>query len=101
MDYTEVIYLVSKSYADDSIGNKIPTTTKTMIQAKKNNVSTKEFYSAVSVGITPQFEFQIRKSNYNGADLIEYNNVTYHLIRTIDKSITDMVLVIGKKAGSK
>lgn len=101
MEYTEVIYLITKAYTQDAVGNQIPTNTETKIYAKKNNVTTKEFYNALQVGITPTYEFQIRKSNYAGQSDIKYNDIEYHVIRTIEKSVTDIVLVVEKKTGNK
>lgn len=101
MEYTEIIYLLSKVYSQDTVGNQTFVIVEKMVYAKKNNVSTKEFYSAVEVGITPTYEFQIRKTNYSGQDEIKFNNIKYHVIRTIDKSITDIVLVVEKKTGNK
>lgn len=102
MEYTEVIYLLTQTYTTDSIGNKIPGVPESKkVYAKQNNVSTKEFYNAVEVGITPSCEMQIRKSNYSGQVYVNYNNVTYHVIRTIKKGITDIVLVLEIKVGNK
>lgn len=99
MRFTENIKLISKSFSQDDVGNVTATETERDILAKLNNVSVKEFYSAVEVGITPSMEFLIRSSNYQGEDEIIYGGLHYHVIRTIRKSITDMVLVVEKKAG--
>lgn len=99
MRFTEAIKLISKTFSQDDVGNVTMVETEREILAKLNNVSVKEFYSAVEVGITPSMEFLIRSSNYQGEDEIVYDGIHYHIIRTIRKDIKDMVLVVEKKVG--
>lgn len=97
--YTEQISLVGRTYSQDAVGNVTATETERIVLAKLNNVSIKEFYSGIEAGITPTYEFQLRKSNYNGEVEIKYKNNVYHLIRVIEKTRMDIVLVVEKKAG--
>lgn len=99
MAYTEVIYLISKVYSQDDVGNVTSTDTEKKTYAILKNVTTKEFYTAVESGITPTYEFQIRSTNYAGEEEIKYNGSYYHVIRAIRKSVLDIVLVVEKKAG--
>lgn len=100
MEYTEVIFLLTKEYDKDEIGNITSKPIEEKSFAKLNSVGTREFYNAMSVGLKPQFEFQIRKTNYKGQTELRYNDVTYTVIRSIHKSQTDVVLVVSKKEGS-
>lgn len=99
MEYTQDLTLVKLTPTFDEVGNTIFTETTTDVLAKKNIVGTKEFYSAVSVGITPTAELQIRLSNYNGEQEVIYKGIRYSVIRTIPKGKFDLVLVIGVKQG--
>jgi len=101
MPYQEIIYLVSKTEAQDNIGNDVVASqTLTKCYAKPQSIRTNEFYSAVEVGLTPSMEFVIKRLNYNGEDEIEWNNDRYAIIRTIDpKNKFDIVLVCAKKIG--
>lgn len=99
MNYTEELTLIKLTPTLDAIGNTIYTETRTEVLAKKNYVGSKEFYSAVAVGITPTAELQIRLSNYNGEEEVEYKGIRYSVIRTIPKQKFDLVLVIGEKQG--
>lgn len=101
MDYTLVIYLISTIESQDSMGNIIETKQETKTLAKWNNVSSKEFYAAQSVGITPQAELQIKASNYNGEKLVRLDGKVYSVIRTMQKfkKREDIVLVLGEKTG--
>lgn len=99
MEYTEELTLIKLTVTQDEIGNQTATETRTEILAKPNVVGTREFYSAMEVGIKPTAELQIRKLNYSGEEEVEYNGVRYSVIRTIPKGKFDLVLVIGQKQG--
>lgn len=101
MEYSEIIYLVSKVKGEDAIGNTITSSeTLTKSYAKKQSVKTNEFYNAVEIGMTPSCEFVIKRLNYNGEEELEFNNERYSIIRTIDpKNKFDIVLVCAKKIG--
>lgn len=101
MEYSEIIYLVSKVKGEDEIGNTITSSeTLTKSYAKKQNVKTNEFYNAVEIGMTPSCEFVIKRLNYNGEEELVFNNERYSIIRAIDpKNKFDIVLVCAKKIG--
>ena len=101
MEYTEIIYLVSKIQEEDEIGN-IQTSSFQLTKryAKKQSVRTNEFYSAVETGLTPSVEFVMKRLDYDGQDELNWNGKRYSIIRTIDpKNKFDIVLVCGRKIG--
>ena len=101
MEYTEIIYLISKIKGEDDIGNITSSSeTSKKCYAKKQSIRSNEFYNAIELGITPSIEFVIKKMNYNNEEEIEWNNDRYSVIRTIDpKNKFDIVLVCSKKIG--
>lgn len=101
MEYTEIIYLVSKVLEEDEIGNvKTSSFTLTKRYAKKQSVRTNEYYSAVESGLTPSVEFVMKRLDYDGQMELDYNNKRYMVIRTIDpKNKYDIVLVCARKMG--
>lgn len=101
MEYSEIIYLIGETIAEDEIGNQISTSSQPIKSyAKKQSVRTNEFYNATMNGLTPSCEFVIKRLNYSGEMLVEYNNELYEVIRTIDpKNKYDIVLVCSKKIG--
>lgn len=101
MEYSEIIYLVSKTLEEDDIGN-ITTSSFTLTKryAKKQSVRTNEYYSAVESGLTPSVEFVMKRLDYDGQMELDYNNKRYMVIRTIDpKNKFDIVLVCARKIG--
>ena len=101
MEYSEIVYLISKTIGEDEIGNITSSlSAEKKIYAKKQSVRTNEFYNATMTGLTPSVEFVIKRLNYNGEDELVWNNTTYEVIRTIDqKNKYDIVLVCSKKIG--
>lgn len=101
MEYTEIIYLISKVKGEDDIGNITSSSeTSKKCYAKKQSIRTNEFYNAIGVGITPSVELVIKKLNYNSEEEIEWNGDRYSIIRTVGpKNKFDIVLVCSKKIG--
>lgn len=100
MEYTKEITLVKITYSKDSIGQVIKTETTRDVMAKEDYVGTKEFYSAMSVGLKPTAEFLIRKIDYENETELIYQNIRYKIIRTLTKGKFDLVLVVGIKDGT-
>lgn len=101
MEYSEIIYLLTESITEDSIGNQLPSVSSSKkCYAKAQSVRTNEFYNATEVGLTPSMEFVIKKLNYSGEEKIRWNNVIYDVIRVVEpKNKFDIVLVCSKKIG--
>ena len=101
MEYSEIIYLLKEEIREDEIGNMASSfTTSTKCYAKKQSVKTSEFYNAIEVGMNPSCEFVIKRLNYSGQELLEWNEDIYSIIRTIDsKNKFDIVLVCERKIG--
>ena len=101
MEYSEIIYLVSKTLEEDDIGNITTSSFQlTKRYAKKQSVRTNEYYSAVESGLTPSVEFVMKRLDYDGQMELEYNHKRYMVIRTIDpKNKYDIVLVCARKIG--
>ena len=101
MRYSEIIYLLTESIGEDSIGNNVSSLTSSKkCYAKTQSVRTNEYYNAVEAGLTPSMEFVIKKLNYNGEHQIKWNNEVYEVIRVVEpKDKFDIVLVCSKKIG--
>lgn len=101
MEYTEIIYLITKVKEEDNIGNIISSSkTSKKCYAKKQSIKTNEFYNAIEIGIIPSVEFVIKRLNYNNEEELEWNSDRYSIIRTIDsKNKFDIVLICSKKIG--
>lgn len=97
MEYTQELTLVKTTYTKNSYGEMIPTETKREVLVKEDYIGTKEFYSAMSVGIRPSVEFKMRKIDYDNETEVIYKDIRYSVIRTQTKGAFDIILVVGVK----
>lgn len=99
MEYIDELTLIKVETQQDVIGNIVSRETTKNVLCRRNVVGTREFYNAMAVGIRPTAELQIRASNYEGEQEVEYYGHRYYVIRTIPKGKFDIVLVCGEKQG--
>lgn len=99
MEYIQPLKLIQLTPITDTIGNITFNETTTNVFCRENVVGSREFYNATAVGITPTAELQLRKVEYSGQEVVEYNGKRYAVIRTLPKGKYDVVLVIGIKEG--
>jgi len=99
MRYNDVIYLISKKYETDFVGNQIATDTTKMVFANKYQVSSSEFYSdnlrheGAQSTIRNKTSFQIRSASYSGEQQYKYKNTIYDIVRVSDNG--EFVLIVG------
>ena len=77
-------YLISRTYASDSIGNQIPTETRQHILVEEHSITRQEWAEAGRQGLSPALLLVTHKVNYSGQDQIEYCNVRYGIYRTYE-----------------
>lgn len=93
--YNEVAYLIDKVNTGtvDTYGDAIFTEDKTMVYVKVESVKRSEFYTATQAGFNPQIVFNIADYfDYDGQPLIEYDSVTYKIIRTYRTGVSLQII---------
>lgn len=70
----------------DEYGNLVaPTVTNATRYAERESISYKEFYEAAAKGFKPEVKFKLaERSDYNGAQQVEYDGTIYDIIRTYE-----------------
>lgn len=98
MIYKNTLNLLKTTRTSDAIGNVIDTiTTSTTVLFNEHSLGSKEYYNAVSVGLRPVAEVQIKADEYNGETKVEFNGEIMDVLRVITKGRFDVVLVLGYK----
>ena len=100
MNHTEILYLVNQVQHQDNIGNIYYTEELEKTYAKKRYLGTREFYNAVAVGITPSVEMSVWANNYAGQKEVEYQGIRMTVIRAMEVSHNEIVLVLANKEGN-
>jgi len=93
MLYRDIISLITETFTVNDMGDAIPADTKKQVYANKKSIRQSEFYQAAATGLRPELMFEVRTSDYNGQPKLEYESVTYNIIRTYDKNgeITELI----------
>lgn len=82
MDRSNVISLISKTYAADSIGQYVPTLVKRQVYCDVRSITRAEWYDAGRQGFKPDISFVMFAPDYQGEDEVEYNSRKYSIYRT-------------------
>ena len=85
MFFREVIYLITVSTTNNTLGNAIDTDTKKTVYADETGVKSSEFYQALATGLKPEKSFVIRSIDYANEQYLEHNSKRYRIIRTYNK----------------
>jgi hypothetical protein len=85
MRHSEVIYLLSHSFSEDSVGNQIPTTSERMIYANEFEVGSAEFYNAAVNGLKAVKRFEIYSFEYKDESQLKHDGKVYNIIRVQKK----------------
>ncbi len=82
----EVITLIQQTHGVDDYGDPVITETARDVFAKLGSIGQKEFYQAHAVGLQPEVKFVLSDYlDYEGEDLVQYENQRYRVLRTYRK----------------
>lgn len=91
MNRVSKIKLINWTYEPDSIGQLVPTATKTEVFAYVNDVSQREFFDAGQGGLRPRKVFDVLITEYAGQSEIEWNDEQYQVYRSFSNAKTGRV----------
>ena len=92
--FDELLELISIEYEQNSIGDIIENKIYTEIFGKRKSIKQSEFYQAQSTGLKPEIAFEIYSLEYNNEKLVRYNNKEYKVLRTYQKSIDKLEIIL-------
>lgn len=101
MDRSNVIYLVSKSYTQNSIGAFIPVNTERMVYCDVRSITRTEWYDAGRQGFKPELMFVMFAPDYHGEDELLFNGHRYGIYRTYIAQNESIELYCEDKGGLK
>ena len=99
MDRSNQIQLLSVSYAQNSIGEYVPTETATTVFCNVQSVSRDEFYAAGRNGLAPELRVTLFAPEYNGEKNIIFQGIRYGVVRTYRNRSDSVELYIERKTG--
>ena len=101
MNLAKKIALISTEYTQDDIGQWIEERTETDDFAIVESVTMSEFYQAGMQGFKPEYRMTVWMTEYNGQNLIEYNDKTYTVYRTYRRDDGRMELYVTERKGDE
>lgn len=101
MNLAKKIALISTEYTQDDIGQWIEERTETDVFAIVESVTMSEFYQAGMQGFKPEYRMTVWMTEYNGQNLIEYNDKTYTVYRTYRRDDGRMELYVTERKGDE
>lgn len=94
----DVIKLIDEVIVKDEYGNeKVTTSEPKEVFALIASVGRSEFYAAAHAGLKPEITFQIRVADYEHEELVEYDGMSYQVIRTYQTGPDWIELVCERK----
>lgn len=94
------LILISETFEFDDIGNQIPIEKETEIFCNVKSVSRNEFYNAATTGLKPSLVFVVHDYEYNGEEIVKFEDNKYKVIRTYRKNVEELELTCEKVIGN-
>ena len=94
----DVITLVALTITTTSLGMEESTEVLRDVYAEVSSITQTEFYAARDTQIKPEYRFRVFFGDYNGEEILEYQNKRYGIYRTF-RSGDYMELYAERKVG--
>ena len=93
--------LIRTILTKDHIGNEIESNIEIEVPIIKNeDVYSKEFYEASSVGLKPTLRLRISSLNYNNEKKLKYMDEIFEIIRVDRVTLDEVALICERKIGN-
>ena len=92
--FDDVLELISITTDINDIGDVIKIKNYTEIFGIRKSIKQSEFYQAQATGLKPETSFEINSFEYNDETHVRYNNKEYKILRTYQKSIDRLEIVL-------
>ena len=83
--FKDVIELVGFTVELDELLQEVKTPVKKQVFANKRSVSQTEFFNGGQGGLRPQYQFEIRLSEYSDESELIFDGKTYSIYRVYEK----------------
>ena len=97
MNQAAKITLITTEYTQDDLGEWIETREESTVFAYVSSVTMSEFYEAGLQGFKPEFRFSVWMSEYDGQEVLEYNDKVYTIYRTYMRDDGRIELYVTEK----
>ena len=99
MDRSDIIYLVSVTRFQDSMGVWREAKERKQVFCRAESVTRAEFFDGGRNGLKPEYRFTLFFGDYNGEQSLIYNGVEYAVYRTYKAHTDEIELYVQRKGG--
>lgn len=78
----DTIDLIAQTFTKDTYGIEVSAETKRTVFAIVDSISQSEFFAAADTELNPELRFTVFFGDYNGEEILEYQNKRYSIYRT-------------------
>lgn len=97
--FDDIAKLISTNYVTDDVGNEIETRTSRQVFVSVGSIYQNEFFTASNQGLKPTYKMTLRRYDYSGETLMEYDGEIYTIYRTYIKDADTIELFLSAKVG--
>ena len=83
--FKDICLLIKKETKLDDTGNHYSVETVNEVYCNEKEVRQSEVYQAMAIGYKPSLMLEVMDIDYNGEQILEYENIRYRVIRTFKK----------------
>lgn len=99
MDKTNILYLVSVTYAKDQYGVNRATRTERKVYCDVSSVTSAEFFQGGAQGLKPDLRFTMSMFDYKDEEECVFEGKAYSIYRTYRGKNDTIELYVEKKQG--
>lgn len=100
MDRSSVVYLVSSNPTQDELGVFHDNPTERKVYCDVRSISQREWYEGGRNGLNPEFQVVMFKYDYQGEDVLKYNDEYYTIYRTYVDRNENIELYCERRKGT-
>ena len=94
-----MIYLISETFAQNSMGVLEPAETRRKVYAQHQSVTADEWFDGGRNGLNPDMRFLMFRPEYRGEQIIEFRGQRYAVYRTYETRNDVIELYVERKQG--
>lgn len=100
MDRSKVIYLISETFTPDTYRVLRPERTERKVYCQVDSVTLSEWVEGGRIGLNPEYRMRMFAPEYNGEQLLKYNDVVYQIYRTYLARNDSIDLYVQRRQGN-
>ena len=101
MDRSKVIYLIAETFTPDTYRVLRPGQTERKVYCQVDSVTLSEWSEGGRIGLNPEYRMRMFAPEYQGEQLLKYNNVVYQIYRTYRSRDDSIDLYVQRRQGNK